>query len=62
MNKITLDVKEAAALVGVSTACIYSMVRENQIPFVRVRKRVLFHREKIEEWLKGEAGENGQAS
>lgn len=59
MNPIvrqTLDVKEAASLVGVSTACIYAMVRENQIPFVRVRKRVLFHRDKLETWLKGEAG------
>lgn len=54
--KITLDVKEAAALLGVSTACIYNMVRENQIPHIRIRKRVLFHRDKVESWLKGEAG------
>jgi excisionase family DNA binding protein len=56
MNKITLDVKEVAAMVGVSTACVYNMVREGQIPFVRVRKRILFHRDKVEAWLKGEAG------
>jgi excisionase family DNA binding protein len=56
MSKITLDVKETASLVGVSTDSIYKMVREKQIPFVQVRKRILFHREKIESWLRGEAG------
>lgn len=55
MSKVTLDVKEVAELVGVSTACIYNAVRENQIPFVRVRKRVLFHKDVVEGWLKGES-------
>lgn len=53
ITRQTLDVKEVAALVGVSTACIYNMVRENQIPCKKVRKRLLFHRDTIEQWLKG---------
>lgn len=53
-NKITLSVKEAAELIGVSVTSIYTMVRENEIPHARVRSRILFHREVIESWLRGE--------
>lgn len=54
ITKITLDVKEVAALIGVSTGSVYAMVREGQIPTVRIRNRVLFHRDVIESWLRGE--------
>ena len=54
MPKITLTVQEAAHLIGVSTTTIYTMVREGQIPHVRVRGRILFHRDTIEKWLSGE--------
>ena len=37
----------------VSLNTIYAMVREGQIPSVRVRGKVLFHRESIEKWLVG---------
>ncbi len=47
----TLTVKETAELIGVSPATIYAMVREEQIKFVRVRGRILFHRDTIEQWL-----------
>lgn len=50
----TVDVKTAAELMGVSTGTLYTMARENQIPHVRVRGRILFHRETIELWLRGE--------
>ncbi len=54
MSKITLTVDETAKLVGVSMTTIYAMVRERQIPCVRVRGRILFHRDTLEKWLKGE--------
>lgn len=54
MNCITLTVKEAAKLIGVSTGTIYTMARTGEIPSVKVRGRVLFHREKLEQWLRGE--------
>ncbi|MGN7169298.1 helix-turn-helix domain-containing protein [Paenibacillus cellulositrophicus] len=54
MQKITLTVVEAAELIGVSQTTIYTMARENQIPHARVRGRILFHREVIESWLRGE--------
>lgn len=54
MQKITLDVKELSALLGVSTATIYTMVRTEEIPFVKVRGRILFNKEVIEAWTRGE--------
>ncbi|OAB30195.1 hypothetical protein PMSD_20635 [Paenibacillus macquariensis subsp. defensor] len=54
MQKITLSVNETAEFIGVSTTTIYAMAREEQIPHVRVRGRILFHREVIEAWLRGE--------
>lgn len=52
MQKITLTVNEAATLIGVSAGTIYTMVRLGQIPHVRVRGRILFHRDVIETWLR----------
>ncbi len=49
---IVYSVKEMAQLLGVSMDSIYSMVRENQIPFIRVRRRILFHKEVIDQWLR----------
>lgn len=54
MNKLTLSVNETAELVGVSTGTIYTMARENQLPHIRVRGRILFHRDMIEKWMRGE--------
>lgn len=50
----TVDVKTAAEIAGVSQGTMYTLARENQIPHIRVRGRVLFHRETIELWLRGE--------
>lgn len=50
--KITLTVSEVAKLLGVSTTTIYTMARLNEIPHKRVRGKILFHRETVENWLK----------
>ncbi|MFC5532254.1 helix-turn-helix domain-containing protein [Cohnella yongneupensis] len=61
MDKITLDIKEAAALIGVSHTTMYTAVREGQIPHKKVRGRILFHRDTIEAWLRGEpSGQKAQ--
>ncbi|AZS14568.1 helix-turn-helix domain-containing protein [Paenibacillus lutimineralis] len=54
MQRITLTVSEAAQLIGVSQTTVYAMAREGQIPHARVRNRILFHRDVIEAWLRGE--------
>lgn len=54
MEKITLDTIEVANLLGVSRTTIYTMARENQIPHIKVRGKILFNREVIEAWTRGE--------
>ncbi|ARF67074.1 DNA-binding protein [Paenibacillus larvae subsp. pulvifaciens] len=51
MERSTLTVLEVAAYIGVSDDTIYSMVREKQIPYVRVRRRILFRKETIDAWM-----------
>ncbi|MNR58119.1 Helix-turn-helix domain protein [compost metagenome] len=47
-TRLTIDVKEVAELIGVSATCVYTLVREKQIPFKKIRSRILFHRPTIE--------------
>lgn len=54
MQKITLTVAEVAALIGVSPTTIYNMVAVNQVPHFRVRGKILFNRDIIEAWTRGE--------
>jgi len=55
MQKITLTVNEVAAMLGVSITTVYTMVREGgQIPHFKVRGKILFNREVIEQWTRGE--------
>lgn len=61
MEKITLEVKEVAELIGVSPATIYNMVAAGEIPFRRVRYRIIFHRGVIEAWLRGDLPVQKQA-
>ncbi|MEK4324689.1 excisionase family DNA-binding protein [Paenibacillus sp. FSL R7-0312] len=49
--KPVFSVTELSDYLGVSSDCIYTMVRENQIPFVRVRRRILFYRDSINSWI-----------
>ncbi|MBT2293717.1 helix-turn-helix domain-containing protein [Paenibacillus sp. FSL R7-0204] len=51
MNK-TFTVNEIAEYLNVSTDSIYTMVREKQIPHVRIRRRIIFIDEIVEQWLK----------
>ncbi|WP_430069297.1 helix-turn-helix domain-containing protein [Paenibacillus naphthalenovorans] len=50
--KKTFTVSEVAEYLNVSTDSIYAMVREKQIPHVRIRRRIIFSIEVIEEWLR----------
>lgn len=51
--KQMLNVKEASVMCGVGISTIYEMVRANQIPHVRMRYRILFHRDVLASWLRG---------
>ncbi|MEC0269697.1 helix-turn-helix domain-containing protein [Paenibacillus anseongense] len=51
-DKSILSVLELSDYLGVSTDCVYTMVREKQIPHVRIRRRILFHRHEIDLWIR----------
>lgn len=53
MEKITLTVNEVAELLGVGLTTIYTMARQDEIPHKKVRGRILFHRQTVENWLMG---------
>lgn len=54
MTKITLDVKGVCGVLGVSTTTVYTMVRHGEIPHFKVRGKILFNRDVIEAWTRGE--------
>lgn len=54
MQKITLEVKEVAELLGISQTTVYNMVRAKQIPHIKARGKILFNRAVIEAWTRGE--------
>ncbi|CAG7658933.1 helix-turn-helix domain-containing protein [Paenibacillus allorhizosphaerae] len=53
--KAVFSVAELSDYLGVSADCIYTMVRENQVPYVRIRRRILFHRQAIDSWIQSSA-------
>lgn len=51
MGKITMTVQEVADYIGVSADTIYAMVREKQIPYIKVRRRYFFRKPTIDDWM-----------
>lgn len=51
-SKVAFSVKELSNYLGVSPDSIYAMVREQQIPYIRIRRRILFHKDSIDTWMK----------
>lgn len=51
MNKHTMTVIEAAEYLGVSKDTIYTMVRTDEIPHFRLRRRIFFSKEAIDKWI-----------
>lgn len=61
MQKVSMNIKEAAELLGVSVSTMYTAVRENNVPHVKIRGRIIFHRETLEKFLRGEYQQAAQA-
>ncbi|MFD2614468.1 helix-turn-helix domain-containing protein [Paenibacillus gansuensis] len=47
----TMDVSEAATYTGICVDTLYTMAREKQIPHIRLRGRVFFRKESIDNWF-----------
>lgn len=57
-ERLTMTVEEAAAALGISRAFAYEAVTRNEIPHVRIGRRILVPRAALERLL-GEAGGSG---
>jgi len=52
MKRKTLTTEEVAEYIGVHKDTIYTMVRQKQIPHIRVRRRIFFSIETIDAWMR----------
>lgn len=50
-NNDILDVDEAAVLLKVSKRTVYNRVKAGTIPHVRVGRKLLFSRQKLNQWI-----------
>ncbi|WP_164219306.1 helix-turn-helix domain-containing protein [Virgibacillus sp. YIM 98842] len=53
-------VKDAAEYLGVHTDTIYTMVRQKEIPHFRLRRRIMFSKEAIDNWIREQEQNNVQ--
>lgn len=54
-TKMTLSVREAAELIGISKPKMYELIHSNEIPSIHVGKKIMIARQALLDWLsKGE--------
>ena len=58
-NGDILDVDEAAALLKVSKKTIYTRVKHDAIPYAKLGRKLLFHRQTLEKWI-ADGGDRAQ--
>ncbi|WP_404452561.1 helix-turn-helix domain-containing protein [Virgibacillus necropolis] len=51
MERQTITVKEVANYLGVHTDTIYALVKEKQIPHMKIGTRILFTMQSIDLWI-----------
>ncbi|UOQ95650.1 helix-turn-helix domain-containing protein [Halobacillus shinanisalinarum] len=59
MNRRTMTVDETAEYLGVCKDTIYTMVRTDEIPHFRLRRRIFFSQETIDVWIKEQESHYG---
>ena len=52
---LTLKAHEAAAVLRISKSKVYELVRTESFPAVRIGKRVVIPRDKLIQWMNGQA-------
>ena len=60
MEKLTLSVAEAAAVVGISVRYMYDLVKTDGFPTIQVGRRLLVSAKGLERWLE-EQSQKGYA-
>ena len=57
--KMTLSVREAAGMIGISKPKMYELIREGEIPSIHVGKKIVIARQALLDWL-SEGDTNGK--
>lgn len=57
MDRLALDVTEAAALLGVSRPTVYALLRREDFPRFKIGRRTKIPREGLEAWVRRQAEE-----
>ncbi|WP_173915939.1 helix-turn-helix domain-containing protein [Halobacillus sp. Marseille-Q1614] len=52
MQRVTMTTQETADYLGVCIETIYKMVQLNEIPHFRVRRRIFFSQDAVNNWIK----------
>lgn len=58
-TKMTLSVREAAELIGISNPKMYELIHSNEIPSIHVGKKIVIARQALMDWL-SEGDTNGK--
>lgn len=56
MDPITVPVKEAAELLGVSKPTVYKLIRGEGLPHIKLNRRTVIPVERLREWVNERAG------
>ncbi|MCI8473766.1 MAG: helix-turn-helix domain-containing protein [Oscillospiraceae bacterium] len=56
MEPITVSVEGAAKLLGVSKPTVYSMIRGEGLPHIKLNRRTVIPVDKLREWVNERAG------
>jgi excisionase family DNA binding protein len=59
-NRLTVNRKEAAAMLGISERLLWTWTNAGQIPHVRIGARVLYPVESLRQWLEQQTSGNGR--
>lgn len=59
-NRITITLKEAAGMLGLSTATMYELVRSEDFPSIRVGKKFLISVEGLRNWVNVRSGKGAK--
>ena len=56
---LTIKAHEAAAVLRISKSKVYDLARTESFPAVRIGKRIVIPRDKLIEWMNGQAEVSG---
>jgi excisionase family DNA binding protein len=52
MNKLVYNASEASKVLNIGMNKMYELVNNNQIPFIRVGRKILIPKKELNKWLK----------